>query len=78
MMIGSVERVTIIDEGVTIARLIWNRFQKPMPGLLGQVYEANPGIAATGPFLAVGSVVLLPIPQQREDERIIERVTLWN
>jgi phage tail protein X len=78
MNITSVERVTIIDEGVTIARLIWNRFQKPMPGLLGEVYAANPGIADTGPFLAVGSVVLLPVPEQREDERVIERVTLWN
>lgn len=78
MNITSVERITITDDGVTIARLIWNRFQKPMPGLLGEVYAANPKIGDGGPYLPVGAVVLMPIPEQREDERVIERVTLWN
>ncbi len=71
------EEHVVGSEGFTLSRLIWNRFKRPMPGLLDQTLEANPNLADLGPFLPVGTVVRLPIPQPRPVP-IVEPVRLWN
>jgi hypothetical protein len=48
MTTDSIEKVVVTGAGLTTSRLIWNRFQRPMPGLLGGIYDLNPGLADAG------------------------------
>lgn len=70
------EEMTVEGRGVTVPLLIWRRFHKEMPGLLGRVYEANPGLADLGEFLPLGTVVLMPIPAPKKTP-VTKPVRLW-
>lgn len=76
-MTTSIEKIRVTGAGLTLSRLIWNRFQAPAAGILGQVYDLNPGLAAKGTHIPIGTVVMVPIPDPIDDP-VIERVTLWN
>ena len=78
MTTDSIEKVVITGAGLTISRLIWNRFQRPMPGLLGGIYDLNPGLADVGPDLPIGTVVMIPVPVQSDGEEVVEMITLWD
>jgi phage tail protein X len=62
-MSGSVETVTVTSEGMTLSKMIWRRFKRPMPGLVEKTlaYAPNRGLAKLGVVLPVGTVVYLPI-----------------
>lgn len=76
-MTESIEKVEITGAGLTVSRLIWNRFQAPLRGTLGRIYDLNPGLAGMGTHIPVGTTVLLPVPDDADDQ-VIERVTLWD
>ena len=76
-MTDSIEKITITGAGLTVSRLIWNRFQVPSPETLGQLYDLNPGLAGSGTHIPIGTVVLMPIPDTSDDQ-VVERITLWN
>lgn len=76
-MTDSVEKVTVTGVGLTLARLIWNRFQRPVPGMLGRIYDLNPGLSGAGTELPVGTVVLIPVDGDQDGSGVVEQVTLW-
>ena len=78
MTTDSIEKVVVTGAGLTTSRLIWNRFQRPMPGLLGGIYNLNPGLADAGTDLPIGTVVMIPVPVQSDGEEVVETVTLWD
>lgn len=72
----TVETVTIEGEAITASLLVWRRFRRPMPGVVERLYEINPGLAQSGPFLPLGAVIRLPIPAQT-GEREVTPIRLW-
>lgn len=75
-MTDTTERVVVQGEGLTVSLLVWRRFKRPMPGLVEQVFERNPNLSDLGPFLPVGTEVLLPIPTPRPVE-VVTPIRLW-
>lgn len=67
MSVEASESITIKGEGLTLSRLIWRRFKRKPEGYLERVLEANPGIAAAGPYLPVGAVVTFPLDGVYDD-----------
>lgn len=60
------ETVTIMGEAITASLLVWRRFKRPMPGTVERLYEVNPGLARSGPYLPLGAQVKIPIPPPAE------------
>jgi phage tail protein X len=52
--------VRVAGEGISVDLLIWRQHKRPMPGLVETVLDINPGLAALGPILPVGTLVKLP------------------
>ena len=52
--------IKVAGDGISVDLLIWRKYKRPMPGLLEQVLDINPGLAALGPILPIGTVVKLP------------------
>ncbi len=71
-----VERVTVAGEFITVSLIIWRRFRRPMPGLVEQILDLNPGLAELGPCLPVGTTFDMPVPTPREPA-IMDPVKLW-
>ena len=76
-MTDRIERIEITGEGLTVSRLIWNRFQAVSDSTLGEIYDLNPGLAGSGTHIPIGTVVLVPIPDT-SDDRVVEQITLWS
>jgi phage tail protein X len=53
--------IGVAGEGISVDLLIWREYRRPMPGLVEQVLDMNPGLAALGPVLPVGTLVKLPV-----------------
>ena len=71
-----VERVAVEGEFITVPLIVWRRFKRPMPGLVEQTLDRNPGLAELGPFLPVGTILDMPVPTPREPA-ILEPIRLW-
>jgi phage tail protein X len=52
--------IKVAGEDISVDLLIWRKYKRPMPGLLEQVLDINPGLAALGPILPIGTFVKLP------------------
>ena len=76
-MTETVENITVTGEGLTVSRLIWNRFQRSNPDALARIYDLNPNLAALGTILPVGTIVKVPVSDRSDTEKIVESVTLW-
>lgn len=72
-----IEKIKVTGAGLTVSRLIWNRCQRPVEGMPGRIYDLNPGLAARGTHIPVGTTVLVPVPVEANSEPVVERVTLW-
>jgi phage tail protein X len=60
------EFLKIEGETTTPSHVVWARYKRPAPGILGQFLDANPHLAtwlADGPFIPRGTVVRIPIDQ---------------
>ena len=53
--------IRVAGEGVSVDLLVWREYRRPMPGLVEAVLDSNPGLAALGPILPVGTLVKLPL-----------------
>ena len=71
-----VEPVTVEGEFITVSLIVWRRFKRPMPGLLEQILDLNPGLAALGPWLPVGTTLDMPVPTPREPA-LLAPISLW-
>ena len=54
------ESLTIRGEGITLELLLWRRYGVRGRELVSAAFDANPGLAAKGPYLPLGTVVSLP------------------
>lgn len=72
------ESLTVNGEGVTLDQLVWRKFHRPIPGLVEQVLGLNPGLAQLGPYLPVGTRVVLPILQEASQPVTREVIQLWD
>jgi phage tail protein X len=52
--------IKVAGDGVSVDLLVWRKYRRPMPGLVERVLDINPGLAALGPILPVGTLVKLP------------------
>jgi len=71
-----VEPVTVEGEFITVSLVVWRRFRRPMPGLVEQVHDMNPGLADLDAYLPVGTTFNLPIPTPREPT-LLDPIRLW-
>lgn len=69
-------RVTIIGQGWTVDRAVWEVLQDPSPELVEETLRLNRGVAELGAFLPVGTVLTIPDPPAKTLERAIVR--LWD
>ena len=70
------ETVTVAGEGLTVSTIVWRRFKRPMPGLVEQILDRNPGLADQGQFLTIGTTISIPIPIPRE-QQVLDPIRLW-
>lgn len=68
--------VTVETEGLSLSVIVWRAARGPHPGLIERVLELNPGLAAKGPILPVGTVIRIPV-ERPEAPRPVEPITLW-
>ena len=74
-----IETVTVEGVGLTIPRLVWNRFGARGQGMVEKIYDLNPGISNQPTHLPVGLVVRIPVPSDSDLTReATELVTLWS
>jgi phage tail protein X len=71
-----VETIRVEGEFITVSLIVWRRFKRAMPGLVEEVFDRNPGLAAHGDYLPVGTTFLLPIPTPRAPA-MLEPIKLW-
>jgi phage tail protein X len=71
------EIVTIRGEGITLDRYLTRKFRSYQPGYLERVLDVNPGLAALGVVLPVGTRFVLPPLTREEMDAAIEVVKLW-
>jgi phage tail protein X len=83
-MTDIIERVTVEGDGLTISLIVWRRFHGAMPGLVERIYAMNPGLAAHGPTLPLGTsvVLLVPAPDLAHDPapdpaQVLAPIRLW-
>ena len=70
------ETVTVEGDALTVSLIVWRRFHRPMPGLVEQIYDMNPGLADLGQTLPVGTrfEMLIPIPRAQQ---VLDPIRLW-
>lgn len=54
------QTITIKGEGISLDLLLWRRYGKAGQNLLSEVFNLNPGLAAKGYDLPLGTVVIVP------------------
>lgn len=74
---SDVESVTVKSDVLSVDLILFRRFRRYRPGLAERVYALNPGLAALGPILPVGTVFQIPLdaPNATPPER--KAVRLW-
>lgn len=66
----------IANQGDTLDSLCWRHLGSSTP--VEAVAEANPGLAALGPVLPVGTPVILPDAQPAARRRQKQLIQLWD
>lgn len=71
------ETLTVDRVACPLDLLLFQRFRREVPGLVEETFERNPGLAALGTFLPIGTkvVVEIPAPTNRPSPKPI--ITLW-
>jgi len=70
------ETVTVAGDDLTVPLIVWRRFRRPMPGLVEEIFDTNPGLADHGQTLPVGITFEMPIPIPRE-QQVLDPIRLW-
>ena len=69
-------RIVVSREQMTVDLIVWQTFGRQDGTLVERTFELNPGLAALGPFLPVGTELELPAASA-ERPALIETVRLW-
>lgn len=70
------EIITIKGEGISLDLLLWRKFGVRGRELVEVTLSLNPGLAALGPFLPLGTVVVVP-PLPAVSTTPVKLVTLF-
>ena len=76
-MADAIEKVTVSGYGLTLSKIVWRRFRRPMPGLVERILEANPGLAAKGEILPLGTAFDLIVPAEDPTDAARPVIRLW-
>lgn len=68
--------VRVEHDAMTLDLLVWRAFGRQDGGLVEQTLALNPGLAAQGTLLPIGTLVVLPEPQAPQPVRR-DSVRLW-
>jgi phage tail protein X len=63
------------QQGDTVDAICW-RYYGRTAGVVEQVLDANPGLAALGPVLPMGSLITMPEAAAQAEQRQV--VNLWD
>lgn len=69
-------RVRVEREGMTVDLVVWRAFGHQGDRLVERTFEVNPGLAALGPILPVGTEFELPVSAPPKPP-LRETVRLW-
>ena len=73
------ETYTVQTDGLTVTRVVWRRFRRPMFGMVERVLALNPGLAQKGVHIPVGTKIVIPIDAPEEARvRDLPVVQLWD
>ena len=72
------EVITVAARGQTLERILSKRHRRQIPGLVERALDINPGLAALGPIIPLGTVVRLPIPTTADLRNATDVVQLWD
>jgi phage tail protein X len=75
---ATIETVTIQGDGITVDLIVYRRFRRPMPGMAERILELNQDLADLGPFLPIGTQVLIPIDAPNRQPAEKQAVRLWD
>lgn len=70
-------RVQVTQENMTLDLIVWKAFGRQDDGVVEEAFALNPGLAALGAFIPVGTFVELP-EQQAPKPALRETVQLWS
>ena len=73
-----IETHTITGQGVTLPLLIWRIVGGPAPGLVERAFDLNPGLAAMGSEIPVGTAVRVGLPVADEAGPVAPVIDLWS
>lgn len=68
------ETLTVESAFTTLDLLLWRRLGREVPGLVEATLDRNPGLAAQGPFLTIGTRVVVEIPAPAPPRRTTVRL----
>lgn len=73
------ETHTVRSDGVSLDLILWQRFKRPMPGLLETVLglDANQHLESAGFVLPLGTVVTIPI-EEAPATQTAKVISLWD
>jgi phage tail protein X len=60
----------------TLDQLLYRRFGRETPGQVEATYALNPGLAGKGPFLPVGTRVVVELPEPTASARPVRVLRL--
>lgn len=73
----AVETLVVTHALTPLDLLLWRRFKEMPAGLVERTLDINPGLAARGPILPVGTRVDVEIPASSPASQV-PLVTLWD
>jgi phage tail protein X len=68
----------IKTEMMTVSQLVWRLLRRQPTGYVERVLELNRGISSQGPFLTVGSTVMLPLENIDNQSADASVIRLWD
>lgn len=75
---ATTETIVIKGDNLTADLVLWRKYRRATPGLTEQVYDLNPGLSASGPFLPVGASVIFPVEPLSDQPKVVEAIRLWD
>ena len=69
---------TVLAEGFTLSRMVWALLRRQPRGFVELIHDRNPGLAALGPFLPVGTKVVFPVDEIPSTPVEEDVVRLWD
>lgn len=71
------QELIVSVDGDMLDMVLYRHFEREVPGLVEDTLARNPGLAALGPRLPVGTRVMVKTPDPRERSAPRRIVRLW-